>query len=165
MSDRPMTDHPEPSLSPTLERLFGATCDADSFFPDSVVRCGLPAVAQVCIEQRERWVCREHLIGLLPELTRLRSSLLAIQQERDELQASLDRLHGAKFSDRIYAALRTRAEAAEEALAAIQQEQALLRRVIELCPNCTDVLTKRREIETAADPAPGVLAHPQEPTP
>jgi len=45
---------------------------------------------------------------------------LLLQQNRDfhkkhcaELQASLNRLHGARFSDRVYSALRSRAETAE----------------------------------------------------
>lgn len=38
----------------------GATCEADKFFPDEVVRCGEPAVDTVHDRGLDRYVCGHH---------------------------------------------------------------------------------------------------------
>lgn len=53
----------------------------------------------------------------LAKLDRLESLARQHREEVAQLQASLDTLHGAKFSDRCYHALKSRAECAEAALA------------------------------------------------
>lgn len=51
-----------------------------------------------------------------------RTGIAELVAECDALQSNLDALHGMKFSDRNYHALKSRAEAAEAKLAASQQE-------------------------------------------
>lgn len=51
-----------------------------------------------------------------------RAELLRLTARVRELQQSLDRLHGARFSDRVYAVLKDRVERAEAELAALKRK-------------------------------------------
>lgn len=51
----------------------------------------------------------------------IRAELVRLARENAELQQSLDRLHGARFSDRACAALKDRAERAEAELTALRR--------------------------------------------
>lgn len=57
----------------------------------------------------------------------IRTGIVELTKERDALRAGLDTLHGLKFSDRNYHALKSRAEAAEAKLAECQEDAARYR--------------------------------------